>query len=265
MMTAGEMFYLIQQHLGRQDISRDVFNRLLCVVLPALFRKYNFYSLAKHTYLQPTNHWSVPVPDDYYDNISLIVIAKDTRTAYVPLSHLLSVNDFIALYSTSDLEYLSQIYSPTIPMYYIIATPSDIFKNIGDRIPLEEQDRKSILLYPPIDNSLYQLSFLYYPLGVVTPNQITDDYEHPLMQKYGEWVMYEMLWRIAVQLKEFDTATAIKNLADEKFIEARLSEAREANTPPLTLHLQRYAQRVRITEGPKAEEVGRIVIKVSDV
>jgi hypothetical protein len=85
------------------------------------------------------------------------------------------------------------------------------------------------------------------------------------MQKYGEWVMYEMLWRLAVQLKEFDTATAIKNLADEKFIEARLAEAREANTPPLTLHLQRYAQRVRITEGPKAEEVGRLVIKVGDV
>jgi hypothetical protein len=264
-MTAGEMFYLIQQHLARQDIARDVFNRLLTVVLPSLFRKYNFYSLAKHTYLAPTNPWSVPVPADFYDDISLIVVGKTNQVAYVSVRPFLSANDFIALYSTADLTYLAQIYSPTLPMYYLLATPSDIFQNIGTQIPPEEQGSKSILLYPPIDHTLYQLSFLYYPMAVLVPHQVTDDYEHPLMRKYGEWVMYEMLWRMALQLKEFDMATAIKNLADEKFLEAQMVEVREANTPPLTLHLQPFSRRVRIWEGPKATEIGRMVIKVGDV
>jgi len=264
-MNAGEMFYLISQHLRRQDIERDVFNRILATILPSLFRRFNFYSLASHAYLAQSNPWCAVLPEDYYDNISLVVISKERRTVTVTLTHILSINDFITLYGTNDMLYLKELYTPTIPMYYAIGEPAKVFANTETEIPPDEQNLRSVLLYPPMDTSLYQLSLLYYSASNINVPQITDDYEHPLMRKYPEWVLYEVLWRMCAQLRDLEGLQIFKNLADEKFIEAKLAEIREATSPPLSLHLKSAPVKIKVGRGKDATEIGRLVITTEDV
>lgn len=266
-MNAGELFDMIIAHIRRADISRDEFNKMLPNILKSLWRTINFYSLSKSEKLIPSSSWTFPTPSDFWDDISIIAISSQVTTASYYINPVTSSSDFLLLLGSRDLSYLNSYHSPSLPSWYYIGTPSKLFANYTGIIDTGKEDLKSIIVFPPLDTSRYELFLTYYPDVVIIPTEVTDDYEHPLMAKYSEWVFYEVLWRIYAQFRDFEAASNFKAIAAEKLLEVKAIEAREILEPTKTLHLVSHQLSRRRTKGPDVVGEGShwgVIIRAAD-
>jgi hypothetical protein len=129
-----------------------------------------------------------------------------------------------------------------------------MWANYSGIIAAGKENLLSLNVFPPMDTTQYELSLLYYPVPPLTIGGITDAYESPLMRKYPDYVLYEMIFRCYTLLRDFEAAQVFKQLADEKFLEAKANEAREVLTPPKTLHLVSMKFKRQPLPGPVVSE-----------
>jgi len=235
-MTVGELYEMVLAHVPRRDFSMLEFVRLLRWFHIEAYRKANFFSLSKTSILTPSSNWTFVLPDDFGDDISVLSLGKETVFAS-PLFPITSSNDFLAIVGSRNLSYLSSIQMPTVGAFYYIGVPSEVWTNYNGIITVGMEDLKSVNVYPPIDTNRYELSLLYYPVPVVT-TAVDESYETPLMRKYPEWVLAEMIARVYLMFRDIEGAQVFKEQAMEKFLEAKANEAREVLSPAKTLHLK---------------------------
>ena len=262
-MTVGELYELCQFHLRRQDLNKQDFYRVLNAFMKEALQRINFFSIVKSVKLIPDNIWCVPLPLDFYDDVSVVVMGKDTRLS-LPLDTRISINDYLTLVGTSNMNYLRTSISASLPYLYVLARPVDVYTNLTeDDIPLSQQTVKCIIPYPPIDFNRYYFSLDYYP---TLPEELNDDNDtHPVISTYPEWVLYEMLWRLFLAFGNPDLATAHKQIAAEKYLEVKAEESRRIMTPPKTLHLSQYYVRRRPTLRPPVPSEGRQIIRPIEI
>jgi len=255
-MTVGELYRMVTEHLARtEQIKLETFYNLLRYFHKEAYQRASFYSLSDAKILEPSSKWTFILPDDYGEDISALIVAKD-RVFASPIFPYTSRNDYLATVGSNNLQYLNSFWVPTISYSYYIAVPSSLWENYQTVIEAGKEDILSLNVFPPLDTSQYEISLMYYPSIPMSISDITFDYETPLMRKYSDWVLYEMIYRCYILLRDFEAATIFKQLADEKFMEAKANEARERLSPAKTLHLQYLRFRRKPMPGPAVPEQG---------
>lgn len=253
-MNVGELCELIYSHIGMKErIGRADIYRLLISMHKETFQRANFYSLTETAILEPSSNWTFVLPSDFGDDLSVMVVGKN-RIFASPIYPFTSKNDYYATVGTRNLAYINSTYSPSIPYAYYIGVPSSVWTNYSGIIAADKENLLSMNVFPPMDTTQYELSLLYYPVPPLTIGGITDAYESPLMKKYPDYVLYEMLFRCYTLLRDIEAAQVFKQLADEKFLEAKANEAKEVLTPPKTLHLTTMKFKRQPLPGPAVPE-----------
>jgi len=249
-VNVGELCELIYSHIGTKDrIGRADIYRLLISMHRETFQRATFYSLTETAILEPSSNWTFVLPADFGDDLSVMVVGKN-RIFATPIFPFTSKNDYYGIVGTRDLQYINNFYSPTIPYAYYIGVPAEVWTNYTGIIQSGKEDLLSLNVFPPADITQYELSLLYYPIPPLTIAGITDAYESPLMKKYPDYVLYEMIYRCYALLRDFEAAQMFKALADQKFLDAKANEVREVLTPPKTLHLVAMKFRRQPLPGP---------------
>ena len=249
-MKVIDLVELIYAHTGMRDKpARTDIYRLLITVHKETFQRASFYSLSEAATLTPSSNWTFPLPDDFGDDISVMVLGKN-RIFASPIFAFTSKNDYLASVGTRNLSYLNTTYSPTIPYAYYIAVPADLWTNYSDIIEAGKETALSLNIFPPMNTDQYEISIMFYPMPPVSIAGIVDTYESSLMRKYPDYVLYEMLYRCYALLRDFEAVQVYKQLADEKFLEAKANEAREVLSPAKTLHLSHIKFRRKPMPGP---------------
>jgi len=249
-MTVGELYELVRSHLANsQLVSHENFYRLLISFHKDAYRRAHFYSLANTAILTPSSKWTFVLPADFSDDISALVVAKEHIFAS-PILPFTSKNDYLMTVGSHNLGYLNSVWSPSISYAYYIAKPSKIWKNYSGVINAGDEDKLSLNVFPPLNTEIYEISLMYYPTPPEGIADIVQNYETPLMRKYSDWVLYEMVYRCYILLRDFEAATMFKQIAEEKFMEAKMNEVREVLTPAKTLHLQYLSIKRKPIPGP---------------
>lgn len=242
-MTFEELWDVAIATMRVTDVPMHIGKLIFKQMIEDLQRHAYFNSLMKTMRVSVPEHgWGVALPEDFYDDDTVIVVSKvESRAAY-PLIPCKSADMFVAYMGNARLENLRNQTIPTLSTLYCIEKPSAVYED-ADSI-FDKIDVPHLLLFPPLDNSLYEV-LLTYVMKIV-PENVHESYTNVLMQKYPEWIQFEFIWRLATSVRDFELAQIYRDLAAAKFLEVKATEVKEKLTPAPTLKLSVPHEPVRI-------------------
>lgn len=234
-MNYGILFALVKEHLNRTDLTAEqIANafRLAMTNIQSSGMFLSFRKIAGYEITKPEGTLSVEVPSDFRDDQAVTVRGKDIAS-FSPVTCL----DHYKMAQVYGVMLSSQIVAvPSIPVYYTIAIPQDMFAD------LSETTQKHIFFYPPCQKDcyvqLYYLANLVPAWGVSIPNT----YTNIALQKFPNWVLYEVLSALTLLIKDFPSAEVFQAYALKAREEAFLAETNEILTPQERLLLKKKPQ-----------------------
>lgn len=256
-MNFGDMRMLVNFYLRRDDIPVSALQSVFRAMFKELQRLGFFTEARTSVRLSVSNPYAVPVPDDYRDDEN-VVVSRIEGLGAIPLIPVRSLDHFTLLYGSREFPAIKSSFSPSIPSHYTIAKPTDFFSNMDDDIPEDIRDVKCVLFFPPIDYTQYDVTLQYYKEFVI--DELNDDYTNDLMKTYPEWILYEVIWRMALVLRDTEAVTQFQALAQKKYLEALQHEASRFLSPHTTIKLSgEYVSRRPLpgprTPGPEERQV----------
>lgn len=252
-MVLKDIVTVATSYLQRYDIPVETIYTIFKTMMEQLYRKAIFKSLITTVRLTPSSPFYVVLPSDFYDSLEVMASAIATSGAY-PLRDLRSVEVLVGLYGTRNLSYIQTSYSPSAPIGYVVAAPQDVFNDPTSIIPPADKAQKSLIFFPPLDTSYYEIVLTYLQRVLLSGVTLTDNYENPLMRDYPEWVALELAWRLAMVVRDTDSLNILKALAQEKFLEVKAMESALWLEPHPTLHIVPQRIKLKPLPGPKHPE-----------
>jgi len=250
----SQIVEIVQSHIRRSDITRADISRAYYQFLLSLPSKGYFGDLDITTKLSLDNNYAAPLPSDFYDDIAVFVTRKDASTS-IKLLPFMTEADFLLMTGTRNLTYINSTYAPTLPSFYLIAKPADVFTDIGSIIPETIQTQKCVIVYPPIDTNIYELNLQYISDGgikSINPLEIPDNYTHPIADRYPDWVIYSLCYIVSLQIRDFEGAAFFKQLMDEEWLKVKAAEAERKMSPWWQIGMKQFVTPlVRPAPGPR--------------
>jgi len=243
-VTFKELWEVAMSTMRVTDVPMHVGALVFKQMIEDLQRHAFFNSLMKTIRLTDfTQGWGCILPEDFYDDDTVAVLSRTSTRLTLPLTPAKSADTFLAYLGNASLEYLNQCIVATLPVLYCIEKPSVVF-NDAVKVFGADTDKVHLIVYPPIDTSLYEVMMTY--IMKIVPENVHEDYTNVLMQKYPEWIQFEFIWRLATSVRDLELANIYKELAVQKYLEVKATEVKEKLTPAPTLKLGIPSEPIRI-------------------